>query len=592
MSGLRCLTLLTIATLVWAGGVSQAAYLEGLLCEDPMPWPGTLARCAVGPATGGAWAAPTVGDLTGDGLDDLVVGSAYGDVLLYEGRADGVYGPPRLLLIGDLPEVIPTLQPAVPCVLRDSRDLLVLRAGRLLRYERTSAGLAAGREVTGREQASLAEELTRAGGTTPTSLAASVANVLFIADAAGRLWRATLGTSGRLADLGPLKDAGDRQLTFPPPVSLALADVNGDGQEELVVATGATLYSCVLSGASASEPEELAREIRTSEGLIAERLAPAVERPGVLILGTRWGTLLRCRVEKGRVASVEPVQAREVPLDCSLCAAPTALDWDRDGRMDLVAAGADGLVRLFLARPDGFFDTPASLSDSTGLIRLPTVEGYAVGFPAFADLDGDGRVDMLIGSADGRVLLFRNEGRFVATEPLRVGGQDFVCAGIPTPEPVDWDGDGDTDLIIGTQPRPASERADVSPNSLSPIQFLENQATRRAWCKYEKAVPIDMAARWEGVHGEGTYIGAWQLRLSRGTRRDNFVLVLGALGVYVFGVATVPPAYPRLLGEAEDGLLRPWRSRGPVWSICQFGDRLAVGLGPYGFITLSTMPDR
>lgn len=592
MSGLRALTLLTVATVVCAGGVSHGAYLEGLLCENPMPWPGALARCAVGPATGGAWAAPTLGDLTGDGLADLVVGSAYGDVLLYEGHTDGVYGPPRLLLIGDLPQAIPVLQPAVPCLLRESRELFVLRAGRLLRYGRTSAGLSAGREVTGRAGMCLAEELSNAGGSTPVSLAASERGGLIVADADGRLWRATLGASGGLAELQPLRTTEDEQLTFPPPVSLALADINGDGQEELVVGTGATLYSCALSGARASAPEELAREIRTSEGLIAERLAPAMERPGVLILGTRWGTLLRCRTEKGRVASVEIVQAREVPLDCSLCAAPTALDWDGDGRIDLVAAGVDGLVRLFLARPDGLFDPPVILSDSTGAIRLPGVEGYAAGFPAFADLDGDGRVELLIGCGDGRVLLFRNEGHFVATGPLSVGGQELVCMGIPTPEPLDWDGDGDTDLIIGTQPLPTSDGADVPPNSLSPIQFLENQATRRGWCKYEKAVPIDIAARWDGLHGEGTYIGAWQLRLSRGTHRDSFVVVLGALGVYVFGVATTPPAYPRLVSEAEGGLLRPWRVRGPVWSICRFGEQLAVGLGPYGFVSLAAMPDQ
>lgn len=590
MKELCGLKLIVVVVLLWGCGAGWAAYLEGLLCQDPLPWPGRLARCAIGPATGGAWAAPAVGDITGDQVVDLVVGSAYGDVLLYEGRADGVFGPPRLLLIGDVPEPTPVLQPAVPCLIRPRYDLLVLRGGRLLRYRRVTEGFTAGREVTGPGGARLAEVLARAGGSAPASVAVSAANELFLADAAGRLWRGVLERAEGIGELSPLKNDHSVQLAFPPPVSIAVGDLGGGGQEDLVIGAAGALYVCAVSAGQASAAQELAREVRTKEGVAAERIAPAIERPGTLIVGTRWGLLLRCRVEKGQLTAVEPIQAHEVPLDCGLYAAPTALDWDGDGRLDLVVAGADGLLRLFLARPDGLFEAPALLSDTTGPIHLPGNHGYAAGFPAFADLNGDRRLELLVGCADGYTRIFRNEGRLVAANPLSVGGEEVVCDGIPTPEPVDWDHDGDTDLILGVQPRPVSDAGEVAASALSPIQFLENQAPPGAWCKYEKVVPIDMAARWQGVDGEGSYILPWQLRMPARLGRDSAPLVLGASGVYVFRLATLAPAYPRVVAGAEDGLLRAWRVRGPAWGICRFGDKVAVGLGPYGFVTMAEMP--
>ena len=592
MKALRGSGFLAAVVVLCSSAVARAAYLEGILCEEPMPWPGRLARCIVGPATGGAWAAPAVGDVTGDAITDLVVGSAYGDVMLYEGRSDGVFGPPRLLLVGDLPEAVPALEPAVPCLIGSTRDLLVLRGGRLVRYRRTADGFAPGREITGRDRRPLAELLARAGGSAPTGLAALDGDELIVADGAGRLWRGTLEGPERVGELSPFRDIHGGHLAFPPPVSLAVGDLSGDGRKDLIIGAAGTLYLCTLSGGQASAPEELAREIRNEEGVVAERLAPAVERPGMLLVGTRWGFLLRCRVEKHRLAAVETIQAREVPLDCGLCAAPTALDWERDGRLDLVVAGADGLLRLFVRRPDGFFERPDILSDDAGPIRLPKVEGYAVGFPAFADLNGDGRQELLVGCADGRILLFRNEGRLVAADALGVGGEEVLCDGIPVPEAVDWDADGDTDLIVGVQPRPKSDGGEVSEGALSPIRFLENQGARGAWCKYEKVVPIDMAARWEGVDGDGSYISPWQFRLHGRPGRDVLALVLASTGVYVFGLTTLAPAYPRVVAEADAGLLRPWRVRGPVWSLCFFGDEIAVGLGPYGFVSMAKMPGR
>ena len=51
-------------------------------------------------------------------------------------------------------------------------------------------------------------------------------------------------------------------------------------------------------------------------------------------------------------------------------------------------------------RPTGF-DPPEVILDGSEYGRL---------YPAFADIDGDGKIDLLVGNWRGRLLIFRNNG--------------------------------------------------------------------------------------------------------------------------------------------------------------------------------------
>jgi FG-GAP-like repeat len=69
-----------------------------------------------------------------------------------------------------------------------------------------------------------------------------------------------------------------------------------------------------------------------------------------------------------------------------------------------------------------------------------------------ADLDGDGRQDLVSGDFFGQVHWFarRPEGGFQAAELLRLSNDEILDAGdASTPLPVDVDGDGTLDLLIG-----------------------------------------------------------------------------------------------------------------------------------------------
>ena len=123
-----------------------------------------------------------------------------------------------------------------------------------------------------------------------------------------------------------------------------------------------------------------------------------------------------------------------------------------------------GLFQVLWGDDDGEFRTAEPLTGTDGeplIVSAPkSEEGYDSDLerictrPVAVDWDGDGDLDLITGNFGGTFSLFRGEGegRFQPTsEQLLVEGDVLRIDGYHSdPFCVDWDGDGDLDLLSGS----------------------------------------------------------------------------------------------------------------------------------------------
>jgi PKD repeat protein len=133
---------------------------------------------------------------------------------------------------------------------------------------------------------------------------------------------------------------------------------------------------------------------------------------------------------------------------------PAFVDIDADGDLDLFVGSANGTVLSY--RNDGTKKAPSW----TLVGPLATTDGNPIDIgdhfiPSFGDLDGDGDYDLLVGEYYGRVFFYRNTGSVQAplwtlVGPLTDATGAVIDVGMfSAPALADLDGDGDLDLCLG-----------------------------------------------------------------------------------------------------------------------------------------------
>jgi hypothetical protein len=128
------------------------------------------------------------------------------------------------------------------------------------------------------------------------------------------------------------------------------------------------------------------------------------------------------------------------------------VDLDGDGHMDILSGSWPGELYCFRGQGKGKYLAGEQIKDKGGkVIKLDSASTiFAV------DYNGDGKLDLLIGSIGGHVYLMLNEGNgkanaFGPAQKLKVDGKEIMAAhGDSHPILADWDKDGKLDLLVAS----------------------------------------------------------------------------------------------------------------------------------------------
>ena len=185
-----------------------------------------------------------------------------------------------------------------------------------------------------------------------------------------------------------------------------------------------------------------------------------------------WVYLLRNTGTSAQPKYDKPVKvlAGGKPIDVFGMPSPNFADFDADGDLDILCG--EFVDKLTYFQNVG---TRAEPKYAPGrFIRhgeRPMTMDLCMIVPVAVDWDADGDVDLVVGQEDGRVALIRHTGKVAAGLPVfelpvffRQEAHELKFGALATPVGFDWDADGDDDIISG--------------NTAGYIGFIENLGGR------------------------------------------------------------------------------------------------------------------
>lgn len=193
----------------------------------------------------------------------------------------------------------------------------------------------------------------------------------------------------------------------------------------------------------------------------------AFDASGKWVRGPLHGYVYHLENQNGKYINRGKLEAGGKVLDVFGAPSPNFADFDGDGDLDLICG--EFLDKFTWFENTGTREKPVYaagklLANAAGTIKMD----LEMIIPVAVDWNKDGRVDLVVGDEDGRVAYLKNTGKKQNGMPLfdsptyfKQKPENIKFGALITPFSVDWDGDGDEDIICG--------------NSAGYISFIENK---------------------------------------------------------------------------------------------------------------------
>jgi hypothetical protein len=188
------------------------------------------------------------------------------------------------------------------------------------------------------------------------------------------------------------------------------------------------------------------------------------------------------RGQEPRFAPPKYLEQVDPLLKSGALSRPVAIDWNGDGKLDLLSGNSAGYIQYFentgsnaepVFEDRGYLkaggQTIRHMAGPNGSVQGPAETKWGYTNISVADWDLDGKLDILVNDITGAVVWYRNIGtrqhpELAAAQPIEVQwpgptpkmewvwwqpkGKQLVTQWRTTPAVVDWDGDGLPDLVM------------------------------------------------------------------------------------------------------------------------------------------------